>query len=40
MRGVHRDPFDRMLAAQARAEGLSLISSDPAFRALGIETFW
>jgi PIN domain nuclease of toxin-antitoxin system len=32
--------FDRMLAAQARTDGLSLISGDPAFRALGIETFW
>ena len=40
LRGVHRDPFDRMLAAQARAEGLSLISSDPAFQTLGIETVW
>jgi PIN domain nuclease of toxin-antitoxin system len=29
--GVHRDPFDRMLAAQSRVEGLSLISSDPAW---------
>jgi PIN domain nuclease of toxin-antitoxin system len=29
-----------MLAAQARAEGLTLVSADPAFAALGIETFW
>ena len=29
----HRDPFDRMLIAQARAEGLTLVSVDPAFRA-------
>ena len=28
----HRDPFDRMLAAQAQAEGLILVTRDPAFR--------
>jgi PIN domain nuclease of toxin-antitoxin system len=38
--GVHRDPFDRMLAAQARAEGLALVSCDPAFEALGVKTVW
>lgn len=25
---IHRDPFDRMLIAQARAEGLSLLTRD------------
>ena len=38
--GAHRDPFDRMLAAQARAEDLTLVSCDPAFEALGVKTFW
>jgi len=38
--GAHRDPFDRMLAAQARAEGLALVSCDPAFAALGVKTVW
>ena len=38
--GPHRDPFDRMLAAQALAEDLVLISADPAFNALGVSTFW
>jgi PIN domain nuclease of toxin-antitoxin system len=28
---VHRDPFDRMLVAQAQAEGLELVSSDQIF---------
>lgn len=28
---VHRDPFDRMLVAQARAEGLTIMTRDPAF---------
>lgn len=27
----HRDPFDRMLAAQAHAEGATLLTRDPAF---------
>ena len=27
----HRDPFDRLLAAQARADDLVLASTDPAF---------
>jgi PIN domain nuclease of toxin-antitoxin system len=26
---IHRDPFDRMLVAQARCEGLTLASRDP-----------
>ena len=32
----HRDPFDRMLAAQALAEGLTLVSRDPAFQPYGV----
>jgi PIN domain nuclease of toxin-antitoxin system len=27
----HRDPFDRLLAAQAKADQLTLASTDPAF---------
>ena len=27
---LHRDPFDRMLVAQAIVEGLTLVTSDPA----------
>jgi PIN domain nuclease of toxin-antitoxin system len=27
----HRDPFDRMLVAQAQAEGLTIVTRDPAF---------
>jgi PIN domain nuclease of toxin-antitoxin system len=40
MASVHRDPFDRMLAAQSLAEDLLLVSADPAFGALGVTTFW
>ncbi|MBX6315961.1 MAG: type II toxin-antitoxin system VapC family toxin [Isosphaeraceae bacterium] len=29
---VHRDPFDRMLAAQARVEGMTLVSRDPVMK--------
>lgn len=27
--GIHRDPFDRMLVAQAKHEGFTLVSRDP-----------
>ena len=37
---AHRDPFDRMLAAQAILEGLVLVSSDTAFDALGARRLW
>jgi PIN domain nuclease of toxin-antitoxin system len=36
----HRDPFDRLLAAQARLENLELVTADPAFRALAISCVW
>jgi PIN domain nuclease of toxin-antitoxin system len=32
----HRDPFDRMLVAQARAERLTLVTRDRVFRSYGI----
>jgi PIN domain nuclease of toxin-antitoxin system len=32
----HDDPFDRMLVAQAQAEGLTVVTRDPAFRAYGV----
>lgn len=28
----HRDPFDRMLIAQAQAEGLTIVTHDPQFK--------
>ena len=36
----HRDPFDRMLAAQSRLEGVPLITDDTAFSALAVPTLW
>lgn len=38
--GAHRDPFDRMLAAQAQAERLTLVSSDEVFDAFGVARIW
>jgi len=35
----HRDPFDRILAAQAFLDNLTLITNDPAFRFLPWITF-
>ncbi len=40
MPGAHRDPFDRVLAAQARLENLDLVTCDPAFDAMGVKTMW
>ncbi|MFH7320910.1 type II toxin-antitoxin system VapC family toxin [Desulfurivibrio sp. D14AmB] len=37
---AHRDPFDRMLAAQSEIESLPLVTRDPAFALFEIETFW
>lgn len=37
----HRDPFDRMLAAQAMIESMTLVTDDVAFRGLpGLRTLW
>jgi PIN domain nuclease of toxin-antitoxin system len=37
----HRDPFDRLLAAQAFTENLTIITNDPAFQTLPwISVLW
>ncbi len=36
----HRDPFDRLLVAQARAEDLPIISVDAALDAYGVRRIW
>ena len=36
----HRDPFDRMLVAQALVERLPLVSADTALDAFAIERIW
>ena len=36
----HRDPFDRMLAAQSELERLPLVTLDAAFAEFGSAVFW
>lgn len=36
----HRDPFDRLIIAQALTEGLPLVSIDSQFDACGVERIW
>ena len=36
----HRDPFDRLLIAQATIEGAVLVSDDQALRAYGVPLVW
>jgi len=35
--GLHKDPFDRMLIAQALAEGLPVVTTDRIFAAYGVQ---
>lgn len=38
--GDHRDPFDRMLIAQAREEKMALVSNDAVFDAFDVQRVW
>jgi PIN domain nuclease of toxin-antitoxin system len=38
--GEHRDPFDRMLAAQAIIENAPLVTADRAFRGFDVAIIW
>lgn len=38
--GLHRDPFDRMLAAQSQIEDLPIATADAALAGLGVLRFW
>ena len=40
MQSPHRDPFDRLLAAQAMIEGLTLVTADGRVQALGAPWLW
>ena len=37
---VHRDPFDRMLAAQSIIEGAALVTDDAAMKLFCVKCFW
>jgi len=36
----HRDPFDRLLIAQAAAERLTVLTADPIFKTYGVKVLW
>ena len=38
--GDHRDPFDRMLAAQSQMEDVAILTDDEAFEAYDVRRFW
>ena len=38
--GPHKDPFDRMLIAQAQAENLAIVSNNEIFDGYGIRRVW
>lgn len=37
---LHRDPFDRMLVAQAMVEELTIVTRDPKIAAYGVPVLW
>jgi PIN domain nuclease of toxin-antitoxin system len=37
---IHRDPFDRLLVAQAQVEGIPIVTADPAIAQYDVETIW
>ena len=37
---IHRDPFDRLLIAQAQVEDLPVITADAHFARYGVEVVW
>jgi PIN domain nuclease of toxin-antitoxin system len=37
---VHKDPFDRLIAAQARLEKMAVATSDRVFADLGVTVLW
>jgi PIN domain nuclease of toxin-antitoxin system len=40
LRIAHRDPFDRMLIAQAQTEDMWLVSNENAFDSMGVRRYW
>ena len=40
MTGAHKDPFDRMLAAQALIEDVPIVTNDSTFAGFGVKVIW
>lgn len=36
----HRDPFDRLIIAQAQSEGFAVVTGDSIFKAYGVPVVW
>ena len=36
----HKDPFDRLLIAQAQVEGMTILTADRSFARYGVEILW
>lgn len=36
----HKDPFDRLIVAQAMTEGIGVVTGDPVFKAYGVTVVW
>lgn len=36
----HRDPFDRLICAQAELEAITVVTNDPAFELFPVNTIW
>ena len=37
---IHRDPWDRLLVAQAQVESIAVVTSDPAIGQYDVEVIW
>jgi PIN domain nuclease of toxin-antitoxin system len=37
---IHADPFDRLLIAQARHEGMAILTADEQFKKYDVHTIW
>jgi PIN domain nuclease of toxin-antitoxin system len=37
---IHKDPFDRLLVAQAESEGLTVLTADPQIGRYSVPTLW
>ena len=40
LQGAHRDPFDRMLAAQTLSENMVIVPNDPKLDLFGVSRIW